>query len=240
MSARRKRGIHGRLFCSAVITAAGSSVRMGEDKLAVDLAGLPAIARAIWAFQDSPDIDEIILVTKGEKIPDMAQLCREYGFSKVRQLTAGADNRTGSTLAGVRLCDEGADLIAIHDGGRPLVTAEVIERAVKAAAEYGAAAPAVRVKDTVRQARGGVVLKTLEREELYLMQTPQVFKAELIRKALGDAVRLGLSLSDDCEAVMLMGAQVHIVDGSDENIKLTTPADVSVARAILESGGEWI
>ena len=101
--------------------------------------------------------------------------------------------------------------------------------------QRGAAAPAIKVKDTVRQARGGRVLRTLERDELFLMQTPQVFRAGLIRPALEDAARLGLELTDDCAAVMLMDAEVFLVEGSEENMKLTTPADVYAAEAILEA-----
>lgn len=141
-------------------------------------------------------------------------------------------------MAGVNLCSEKAQLIAIHDGARPFVTHDVIARAVGAAAAAGAAAPAVGLKETVRQARGGVVIKTLAREELYLMQTPQVFEAGLIRRALSDAAKLGLALSDDCEAVMLMDAQVCLVEGAEDNIKITTPFDLNVAKAILESRGE--
>ena len=137
-------------------------------------------------------------------------------------------------------CSEQAGLIAIHDAARPLVTVEIIERAVTAAAERGAAAPAIHVKDTVRQARGGRVLRTLERDELYLMQTPQVFRSELIRQALGEAARLGISLTDDCAAVMLLDAEVFLVEGSEENLKLTTPADIYAASAIIDARGEFM
>lgn len=222
-----------------VIVAAGSSERMGFDKLFLPLAGVPVITRTIAAFQESRFIDEIVIVTKGEKIPLIADICRDNDFGKVKHLVAGADNRTGSALAGVRLCSADARLIAIHDGDRPLVTGEIIARAVLAAAEHGAASPAVRIKDTVRQARAGVVTKTLEREALFLMQTPQVFNAELIRAALGDAVRLNLTLTDDCEAVMLMDAQIHLVEGAEENLKLTTPSDLYAAEAMLSLREGW-
>ena len=118
------------------------------------------------------------------------------------------------------------------------MTQAIIERAVRAAQQRGAAAPAIHVKDTVRQARGGRVLRTLERDELYLMQTPQVFRADLIRAALADAAKLNLTLTDDCAAVMLMDAEVFLTEGSEENLKLTTPADLYAAEAILEGRGE--
>ena len=163
-----------------------------------------------------------------------------FGAIIVSGVTEGGADRTASAWAGVQECSEQAGLIAIHDAARPLVTEEIIERAVTAAAERGAAAPAIHVKDTVRQARGGRVLRTLERDELYLMQTPQVFRAELIRQALGEAARLGISLTDDCAAVMLLDAEVFLVEGSEENLKLTTPADIYAASAIIDARGEFM
>lgn len=224
-----------RIYCSAVIVAAGSSSRMGEDKLMLELGGRPVIERTLLAFERCPLVDELVVVTRPEKIPVIASLAREAGITKLKCVVEGGAERTASSLAGVRECSDRAGLIAIHDAARPLVTDEIIERAVECARQRGAAAPAVRVKDTVRQARGGRVLRTLERDELFLMQTPQVFRAGLIRPALEDAARLGLELTDDCAAVMLMDAEVFLVEGSEENMKLTTPADVYAAEAILEA-----
>ncbi|MEG1632535.1 MAG: IspD/TarI family cytidylyltransferase [Oscillospiraceae bacterium] len=237
MSKKPKNG--SRPFCSCVVAAAGSSERMGEDKLFLPLGSSFVLAKTLQALQESPDIDELIVVTRSEKIPRIADLAKEFDLTKLRHIVAGAENRTASVLCGVRLCSAEAKLIAIHDGARPLVSAEVIGRAVLAARDCGAAAPAIHARDTVRQARGGRVLKTLERDELYLMQTPQVFEAQLIRTALEDAVRLSLSLTDDCQAVMLMDRDVYLVEGADDNLKLTTQADIFAARAILEARGEW-
>lgn len=228
----------GRPYTSAVIVAAGTSSRMGEDKLFMELGGGPVILRTLQAFEESGYIDEIVVVTQSDKIPEIAGCARQAGISKLKSIVTGGANRTASSFAGVQECSPNAGLIAIHDGARPLVTGEIIARAVTAAAQRGAAAPAIHVKDTVRQARGGRVLRTLERDELYLMQTPQVFRAGLIRSALGEAARLGLSLTDDCAAVMLLDAEVFLVEGSEENLKLTTPADVYAAEAILEKRGE--
>lgn len=222
-----------------VVAAAGSSVRMGEDKLFCDLGGMPVIGRTLAVFEDADCVDEVIVVTRSESIPATARLCSDYMLSKVRHIVVGGENRTQSALYGLRLCDKRSKLIGIHDGARPLVTPEIIAAAVSCAVEHGAAVPAVPVKETVRQARGGVVLKTLAREEIYLMQTPQVFHAELIREALEDAVKIGLSLSDDAQAVMLMDRELRLTEGSDENIKLTTPADLSAARAIYERRRGW-
>ena len=227
-----------RPFCSAVIVAGGSSSRMGEDKLAMELGGMTVIERTLRVFQASAYCDEIVAVTRSEKIPEVAAIAREAGVTKLKCVVTGGGTRMASSRAGVRECSAAAGLIAIHDAARPLVTEEIISRAVRAAAERGAAAPAIHVKDTVRQARGGRVLRTLERDELFLMQTPQVFRADLIRAALDEAVKLRLSLTDDCAAVMLLDAEVFLVEGSEENLKLTTPADVYAAEAILDKRGE--
>ena len=166
-----------RPYCAAVVVAAGSGTRMGADKLFMQLGGCTVIERTLAALDESEWIDEIVVATQSEKITTIAALARERGIRKLKCVVEGGADRTASAWAGVRECSERAELIAIHDAARPLVTEEIIERAVRAAAERGAAAPAIHVKDTVRQARGGRVLRTLERDELYLMQTPQVFRA---------------------------------------------------------------
>lgn len=229
-----------RPYCSAVIVAAGSSTRMGGDKLLLELGGATVIERTMLALERCEFIDELVVVTQSGKIPQIAKLARERGIAKLKCVAEGGANRTESAYRGVCECSERAELIAIHDGARPLVTPELVKRTVRAATERGAAAPAIHVKDTVRQARGGRVLRTLERDELYLMQTPQVFRAELIRAALEDAARLGISLTDDCEAVMLLDAEVFLTEGSEENLKLTTPADVFAATAIIDTRGDFL
>lgn len=229
-----------RPYCAVVIVAAGCGTRMGGDKLMLELGGCTVIERTMLALEACKCVDELVVVTQSEKIPTIAKMARERGIEKLKCVVEGGTDRTSSAYRGVCECSEKAELIGIHDGARPLVTEDIVERTVSAAAERGAAAPAVHVKDTVRQARGGRVLRTLERDELYLMQTPQVFRAELIRAALEDAVRLGIALTDDCAAVMLMDAEVFLTEGSEENLKLTTPADVFTASAIIDARGDFM
>lgn len=237
---RKKQTGAKRPFCSTVVVAAGSGTRMGGDKLLMQLGGCTVIERTLTVLDRISCVDEIVVVTQSDKIPTIAALARERGIEKLKCVVSGGADRTASAWAGVQECSQQAELIAIHDAARPLVTEEIIERAVSAAAERGAAAPAIHVKDTVRQARGGRVLRTLERDELYLMQTPQVFRADLIRQALGEAAKLGVSLTDDCAAVMLLDADVFLVEGSEENLKLTTPADIYAASAIIDARGDFL
>ena len=226
-----------RPFCSAVIVAAGSSERMGEDKLMLPLDGVPVLVRSIQAFDSSPLIDEIIVVTQSAKIVPVSQLCADYGIKKVTKILTGGETRVISALAGLSEIDDRAKLAAIHDGARPLVTHEVIEKALHGAALNKAAAPAVPLKDTVKLVKDGAVVRTLERSSLAAVQTPQVFWPDIIKGALTDAMNRGRDITDDCSAVEAMGVPVFITEGSYENIKITTPEDIAAAEAILERRG---
>ena len=227
-----------RPFCSAVVAAAGSSTRAGRDKLFSLLGGESVLARTLRVLDDSEWIDEIIVVTRPEKIPEAAELCRACGIVKVTKILCGGETRTQSVLCGVSETDRRAELIAVHDGARPLVTEKIIEDAVHAAVLYQAAAPAVPVKDTVKRADKGVVSETLPRDEIFAVQTPQIFCADLIKAALTKAVQDGAAPTDDCMAVEALGVPVHLTQGSEENIKITTPPDFRLAELILESRQE--
>lgn len=222
--------------CTAVVPAAGSSLRMGEDKLFLPLGDMPVILRTLRMLESSSYITEIIVVTREEQIVPLGQLCMEAALGKVRKIVAGGATRSASVLAGIREADPASELIAIHDGDRPLVTLEIIDATIEKAAQRGAAAPAVPVKDTIKRSRDGVVAETPDRSELYAVQTPQVFEHGLILGALEKALADGTELTDDCSAVERIGMPVCLVPGSYDNIKLTTPEDLAVAEAILERG----
>lgn len=143
-----------------------------------------------------------------------------------------------SVLAGLREVNPKSELVAVHDAARPLATVEIIEETISMAREWGAAAPAVPVKDTIKRAVNGVVENTLNRSELFAVQTPQVFEHGLILGALEKAAADRVELTDDCSAVELLGIPVHLTQGSYENIKLTTPEDLATAEAILGRRGE--
>ncbi len=225
-------------FCSAVVPAAGSSQRMGgENKLLMSIGGVPVIARTLLALAGSERISELVVAVREEELLTIAEICKAYEIEKPLKLVAGGASRMESVLAALAECDSRAELIAVHDGARPLVTAEVIDEAVEKAAEVYAAAPAVAVKDTVKVARQNVVQSTPDREELFAVQTPQVFDAALLRAALQAAKEAEAVLTDDCAAVERLGKQVYLTRGSYENIKITTPEDLVLAEAIWESRG---
>ena len=225
--------------CSVVVVAAGSSERMGADKMLMTLGAKPVIIRTLMAFQKSPLVDDIVVVTRPEKIMGLADMIKLYDISKVTQVISGGATRMESALAGVSAVRKGAKLIAIHDGARPLVTQDLIERVVNAANAYMAAVPAVRCADTLKQIDGnGVITGGVDRDSVVRVQTPQVFDADIIKGALTKAVEKHLTLTDDCSAMDMMGVRTHIVEGDAGNIKLTEPVDMVLAEAILKSRGE--
>lgn len=220
--------------CSVVVVAAGSSTRMGFDKVLADVGGLPVIVRCLKSFEEAPSVSEVVVVTRTDLVPEVARLCQDFGLSKVVKVIRGGEDRTQSARLGTLECTSKAKLIAIHDGARPFVTVQVIEDAVAQAAVNGAAAPAVPVKDTIKAAHDGLVERTLDRSELYAVQTPQVFDGDLIRAALQKAVDDGVSLTDDCAAVERLGMKVALTPGDERNIKLTTPTDLLIGEVLSE------
>lgn len=221
-------------FVTAVIVAGGSGTRFGGDKLMVELAGEPVLVHTLRAFNNSPMIQEIVLVTRESAMTDMARLCKAYELTKVSLVVAGGETRALSSYAGVMSASEKAGIIAIHDGARPLVTEKIIEDAVWQAYRHTSAVPAIPVRDTIKKAEKGVVTETPDRSCLYAVQTPQCFQAELIRAALTDAVENAPGVTDDCMAVERIGGSIHLTEGSEENLKITTPLDLALAEIILK------
>ena len=221
--------------CAAVVPAAGSSSRMeGRDKLMERLGEQPVLVHTLRALDNCPLIQEIVVVTRQDLIVPFGQLCGDCAFSKVSKIVVGGETRAHSVLAGIREVRRDAELIAVHDGARPLVSQRVLEEVIRRGAEHGAAAPAVPVKDTIKRASDGVVAATLERDTLFAVQTPQVFEASLLRAALEKAIADGAAITDDCSAVERLGMPVVLTSGSYENIKITTPEDLIMCQVLLQ------
>ena len=219
--------------CGAVIVAAGSASRMGGiDKVMAPLGGTPMVARTAAAFQNCDAIAEIVIVTRPDLIRPISALCA--GMDKVRAVVAGGSSRQESVWLGLNALSEDIQLAAIHDGARPLVSNLVIDRTVRAANSYGAAAPAVPVKDTIKVVKGGLVEKTPDRATLQAVQAPQVFDFDLLRGALKKAEEEKAAVTDDCSAVERLGMKVKIVEGDERNLKVTTPMDLKIAEMLLE------
>ena len=219
--------------CGAVIVAAGSASRMGGiDKVMAQLKGEPMIVRTVRAFQQCDAVREIVIVTREDLIRPISSLCAQ--MDKVKAVVAGGKSRQESVWLGLNALSKDVKLAAIHDGARPLITNAVIDRTVRAAHTYGAAAPAVPVKDTIKVVKSGLVMATPDRANLRAVQTPQVFDFDLLRGALKKAEEENASLTDDCSAVERMGMSVKIVEGDERNLKVTTPLDLKIAEMLLE------
>ena len=220
-------------YCGAVIVAAGSASRMGGvDKILAPLGDSTVIATSAKAFQDCDAIKEIVIVTRADQMEQVMAACAR--FDKVTAVVAGGASRPESVMNGLDALSKKVKLAAIHDGARPLVTPELIDRVVRAAGAWGAAAPGVPVKDTVKKTLKGIVTETPQRETLRAIQTPQVFDYDLLHGALEQAAEKALPITDDCSAVEAMGMSVRIVDGLEQNIKITTPIDLKLANMLWE------
>ena len=220
-------------YCGAVIVAAGNASRMGGiDKVMAPLEGEPMICRTVRTFQNSDVIKEIVVVTRPDLIASMTALFQSY--TKVKAVVEGGKSRDESVALGLNALSKKVKLAAIQDGARPLITPEVIDRTVRAAHSYGAAAPAVPVKDTIKVVQGSIVKETPDRSQLRAVQTPQVFDIDLLRAAMKKAREDEAAITDDCSAVERLGMSVRIVEGDERNIKVTTPMDLMIATMLLE------
>ena len=224
----------------ALIPAAGMGRRMGSsmNKQYLLLDGKPILAHTLELFQQADFIDEIVVVVPAEEI-DYCRLhvVEEYGLEKVRQIVAGGAERQNSVLNGLRALDcQDDDLVLIHDGVRPFVPLAAMKRSIEIAREYDGALLAVPVKDTVKVIKDALVSATPPREFLWLAQTPQTFRYQIIRAAHECAYADGFTGTDDAALLERSGKKVHVVIGDYRNIKITTPEDLILAEAFLAVG----
>ena len=225
-------------YVSAVIVAAGGSVRMGiaDSKQFIPLLDKPAIEYTLKAFQKCYLIKEIVIVCREQDVDRINELVNQNGFTKVSKVVLGGSSRPASVRNGIKAANEKAKYFAIHDGARPLITVDEIERVVEAAFETGAATLGTSVTDTIKIVDGfNKIESTPLRSQLRAVQTPQVFERDLYMFALENAGENSLEFTDDCALIENMGGEVLVVKGSEENIKLTTPVDVILAESILKN-----
>lgn len=222
-------------FTSAIIAASGNSTRMGlkVSKQLIELCGKPTIEHTLSAFENCDVIDEIVVVCREIDMESIKAIASK--FSKLKAVVTGGDTRDKSVMNGVKACSENARFFAIHDGARPLVKVEDIEKVVTSAFENKACTLGTFVTDTIKVVDdSNTIVTTPQRVTLRAVQTPQVFERELYLKAIDNAVKTGLCVTDDCSMVESLGVDVKIVLGSAENIKLTTVTDITFAEAILK------
>ena len=224
-----------RPYCTALVAAAGSSTRMGGvDKLMEFLDGVPVLMRTLTALQQADSVDEIIIATRETALVEISNLCKTYGITKCTKVIRGGETRCHSVLLAALEANEDVEYLAVHDGARPLVLPEQVDDLIRLGQRTYAVAPAVPVTDTVKVADlSGLVLSTPDRSTLFAVQTPQVFQANLLKAALQSAIAAEAPLTDDCSAVERLGKEVYLTPGWRENIKITTPEDLSVAELFL-------
>lgn len=223
---------------AALITAGGAGLRMGNTipKQYLDLCGIPILARTLIVFENHPLIERIVVtVPRGDEEFCKAAIVELFGLKKVAQIVSGGPTRQASVYNGLCKLRETA-LIAIHDGVRPLVSHKTIARTLEAARESGAAVACAPVRDTVKKRADGF-LQTIPRSDLWLAHTPQTFKTSLILQAHEKAAEEGFEATDDSVLVERMGHPVTVVEDSEDNLKITTPADLARARLLLSQEG---
>ena len=225
---------------SAIILAAGRGMRMGGIKKPyIDLAGKPILAYTLMVFQRCLSIDKIlVVVVEGDEQKCVRDIIAPYGIDKAIQVVAGGETRQISVFNGLQALASDTDMVVIHDGVRLFVTEDMIKNTLESAGKWGAATVAVPVKDTIKKADSeSFVVRTLNRQRLWAIQTPQTFKYDLIFQSHLYARENDIQVTDDASLIEQLGNhRVKLVMGSYENIKLTTSGDIAIARAILESG----
>jgi 2-C-methyl-D-erythritol 4-phosphate cytidylyltransferase len=220
----------------ALIAAAGKGTRMATaaPKILTEVGLRPLLGHTLKAFEQARRVDEVVVVVAEALLSTVAQnVIDALGFKKVTKIVPGGETRQESVFAGLQALDQSGELVAIHDGARPLITSQLIDLAVERAAEHGAVAVAVRPKDTIKRGDEQFLLTTLDRRMLWQMQTPQVFRRDLIQRAHDLALQRGYQGTDDASLVEALGEKVLVVEGSYENIKVTTPEDIAFVEMVL-------
>lgn len=221
---------------SAIIVAAGSSRRMGFDKIFAPLNGKPVLYYSLAAFQECPEVDEILVVTRNELMAEVEQLAKNEGISKFRLAVAGGAERHLSVWNGLKATESRrAQYVAIHDAARPLVTPKIIADCLALAREHGAACCASPIPDTVKRASYELmVTDSVDRQGLWAMQTPQIFSATLIVQAYASLIAHNELVTDEVSAVQKLGKRVALLPNDDYNFKLTLARDIPLAEQVLD------
>ncbi len=221
---------------TAIILAAGKSERMGPgtDKAFLSLVNKPVVAWSLLAFERSPDIDRIVLVVRKDQLVASKAVVQMFGISKIQAIVAGGNKRQDSVKAGLAACDIDTRYVVVHDGARPCVTSELVSEVVKLVKRAPAVTVGRRMTDTVKRVeKGTTVSGTEDRDKLWAVQTPQAFQLRVLRDAY-KALKEKEVVTDDCQAVELLGEPVKILEWRQPNFKITTVEDLQFAGALLK------
>lgn len=220
----------------AILVAAGRGARMGRDKLFLNVAGKPVIAHTWTRFDQAKCIDEIIVVVRAGMEKKFAALATKYKFRKKYQIVTGGAERQDSVWAGLEAAPPKSDIVAVHDAARPCVNNDLIAATVKYAEETGAAVAAHPVTDTIKEsADGRLIQKTLDRSQLWAMETPQTFRFDVIRRAISAARAKKMVFTDDTASCELIGQPVRLVSSIAPNPKVTVPGDLQIVETLLNN-----
>ncbi|MBM7580743.1 2-C-methyl-D-erythritol 4-phosphate cytidylyltransferase [Jeotgalibacillus terrae] len=221
-----------------VIPAAGRGKRMGADrnKLLLDLKGIPVIIHTLQVFERDPLCSGVILVIHPDDKMILQKLIDQYHLTKITQMVPGGAERQHSVYEGLKKA--AAKVVMVHDGARPFISEDVIHKLAEAAASEGGAIAAVPVKDTIKKVQNGTVTETVERSDLWSVQTPQAFLLEVLMAAHENAVRIDFLGTDEASLVEKTGGKVAVIESDYDNIKLTTKEDLVFAEAILAKNGQ--
>lgn len=224
---------------SAIIVAAGDSRRMGFDKLFTAIAGKPIIAHTIRAFERTDSVDGIVVVAREDRRAEIKAIVRDENFKKVKSIIPGGKRRQDSVRAGLDHLESAARYVAVHDAARPLVTPKQIEHLLHQCQIHGAAALAEPINDTLKRADADLlVTEPVDRQELYAMQTPQMFERALIDEAYRAVYAENILVTDEVSAVERLGRKVALVLNDDFNFKITYPRDLPLAEFVLTQRAE--
>ncbi len=224
---------------SVIIVSGGKSSRMnGINKQFIELCGIPVIIRSIKAFDNINEICEIIVVASSENLEAMKVLIAKNSFNKKIKITVGGETRQQSVFNGFKLIDDKSEFVAIHDGARPLISRNSIEKLIENVKLYHATTVGVSVKDTIKVVENGFIKSTPKRDTLFITQTPQVFEKKLYTECVESAIKSGLDFTDDCQLVENIGNKVFMTIGEYSNIKITTPEDIKLAENLLKEVSE--
>ncbi len=226
---------------SVIIAAAGDALRMnGINKQLAELDGIPVIIRSMMAFEEIPEVTEIIVSARECDFDGINKAALKYGITKFKCVVKGGGTRQQSVFKAYSEVSSGTGYIAVHDGARPLVNPVHIRQCIKDSSVFGGAALGVKVKDTVKIAEDGIITDTPDRRKLYIIQTPQIFRKDVYVKGINFALSHELDFTDDCQLAEAVGAKINVTESDYRNIKITTPEDMAVAETLLVNNYNYI